>query len=347
MKHTNRNKKNTRKINKKRNITISKKRGGGGFDEPMESQMLTIKNCFPEFYKPTEDTIGEINISLASLGIDIKTLNVTEKRYLVEKYEMILKEYVKAKRDMFFAAINHLINPKKNNDSTHPNQNIVPTLCCISLIEKIKAISELAKRDINQSFNPNHIDKSFLEKVEKTKNTQDIRILETFLEKNGISRPIVSNTGKTKTDREKALTREEALTIYINDLIKIFNSLRKHKIVDDMLIYAYDIKIQDIQTKIQERENIKKEQEKHTQDQKNKLHSIILNVKGTGGLFGEARKTLPYFSNKEKIDIIEKLSSKIADLLRPSLETESDNPDFTSIIDDTLIDILDKKYDNK
>ena len=205
----------------------------------------------------------------------------------------------------------------------------------------MEAISELTKRDINQSFNPNHIDKSFLEKVEKTKNTQDIRILETFLEKNGISRPIVSNTGKTKADRE------EALSIYINDLIQIFNLFRKHKIVDDMLIYVYDTKIQDIQTKIQERENIKKEQEKHTQDQKNKLHSIILNVKGTSGLFGEARKTLPYFSNKEKIDIIEKLSSKIADLLRPSLETESDNPDFTSIIDDTLIDILDKKYNNK
>jgi ATP-dependent exoDNAse (exonuclease V) beta subunit len=41
---------------------------------------------------------------------------------------------------------------------------------------------------------------------------------EIFLENNGIARPIVTNSGKTKADRE------EALTLYIRDLIKIFVS---------------------------------------------------------------------------------------------------------------------------
>ena len=110
-----------------------------------------------------------------------------------------------------------------------------------------------------------------------------------------------------------------------------------------MLIGVFETKIQDIKNEIQHRENVKKEQEKHAQDQKTTLYSIIKNVKGTGGLFGEARKTLPYFSNKEKIDIIEKLSPGIAKILQSQLEQESDK-DSTSIIDNALIDILNEKF---
>jgi hypothetical protein len=210
----------------------------------------------------------------------------------------------------------------------------------------MKAIARLVRRhnnpifnpnNINNLFNPNHIDKPFLEKVENEKNKQDIHKLEIFLENNGIARPNVSTTGKTKADRE------EALSIYIHDLIQIFNSFGAHRAVDVMLIGVFETKIQDIKNEIKDRENVKKEQEKRAQDQKNKLYSIIQNVKGTGGLFGEARKTLPYFSNKEKIDIIEKLSSKIAKILQSQLEQESDK-DSTSIIDDALIDILNEKF---
>jgi hypothetical protein len=270
----------------------------------------------------------------------MEKLNIREKPDLVEKYETILNEYIEDKRNIFFAAINHLINPKKNNDSTHPNQNIVPTLCCISLIEKIKAIKQLAKSHINNSFNQHNIDKPFLENVRKEQDTQDIRKLEIFLDTNRIALPIVSNTGKKKTDREKALT------IYINDLIKIFVSFGNHKIIDEMLIGVFNTKIQDIKNEIQKQENIKKQQEKHAQEQKTKLYSIINNLKGTGGLFGETRNTLPYFSNREKINIIQKLSPGIAKILQSELETELDKTGSNKEIDDTLIDILHQKYDD-
>jgi hypothetical protein len=216
----------------------------------------------------------------------------------------------------------------------------------MSLIEKMKAITRLVRRhnntmfnpnNINNLFNPNHIDKPFLEKVENEKNKEDIHKLEIFLENNGIARPNVSTAGKKKADRE------EALSIYISDLMQIFNSFGTHRAVDVMLIGVFETKIQDIKNEIQHRENVKKEQEKHAQDQKTKLYSIIKNVKGTRGLFGEARKTLPYFSNKEKIDIIEKLSPGIAKILQSQLEQESDK-DSTSIIDDALIDILNEKF---
>lgn len=344
MKHTNRNKKNIRKINKKRNITI-RKRGGGGFDEPIKSQIRTIKGCLPQFYEPTEDKIGEITKSLASLGIDMKKLNITEKSELVEYYKRTLTEYIEDKREIFFDIIDTLLLDNKIPDSKYPKQNIVPTICCMSLIEKMKAITRLARRhnnpifnpnNINNLFNPNNIDKPFLEKVENEKNKQDIHKLEIFLENNGISLPNVSTAGKAKADRE-------ALSIYIHDLMQIFNSFGTHRAVDIMLIGVFETKIQDIKHEIQHRENVKKEQEKHAQDQKNKLHSIITNVKGTGGLFSEARKTLHYFSNKEKIDIIKELSLGIATILQSQLEQESDK-DSTSIIDDALIDILNEKF---
>jgi hypothetical protein len=176
-----------------------------------------------------------------------------------------------------------------------------------------------------------------LEKVENEKNKQDIHKLEIFLENNGIARPIVTNSGKTKADRE------EALTLYIRDLIKIFVSFGTHKIIDEMLIGVFNTKIQDIKNEIQKQENMKKEEEKRAQEQKNKLRSIIKNVKGTGGLFSEARKTLHYFSNREKLNIIKELSPGIAKILQSQLEQESDK-DSTSIIDDALIDILNEKF---
>jgi len=313
------------------------KRGGGGFGEAIQSQIRTIKGCFPQFHEPTEDKIGEIKKSFVSLGIDIESKQFTEKSEFVKYYESTLKEYIEDKREIFFDIIDKLVLDKKIPDSKYPKQNIVPTLCFMSLIEKMKAITRLAKRDVIHLFNPNHIDKPFLEKVENEKNKQDIRKLEIFLENNGIARPNVSNTGKTKPERE------EALTLYIRDLIKIFHSFGIHKTVDDMLIGVFNTKIQDIKNEIQQRENMKKEQEKHAQDQKNKLYSIIKNVKGTGGLFSEARKTLPYFSNREKLDIIQNLSPGFATILNSQLEPELDK-DSTSIIDDALIDILNEKF---
>ena len=112
MKHTNRNKKNIRKKNKKRNITIRKRGGGGGFDEPIKSQIRTIKGCLPQFYEPTEDRIGEIKKSLASLGIDIEKQNITEKSELVKYYESTLKEYIEDKREIFFDIIAKLVLDK-------------------------------------------------------------------------------------------------------------------------------------------------------------------------------------------------------------------------------------------
>jgi hypothetical protein len=339
MKHTNRNKKNRTKINKKRNNTIRKRGGGDGFGEAIQTQIRTVKGCFPQFHEPTEDKIGEIKKSFVSLGIDIESKQFTEKSEFVKYYESTLKENIEDKREIFFDIIDKLVLDKKIPDSKYPKQNIVPTLCCMSLIEKMKAITRLAKREVNHLFNPHNIDKSFLENVEETKNTKNIHILETFLENNRIARPNVTNTGKTKPERE------EALTLYINDLIKIFNSFGTHKVVDDMLIGVFNTKIQDIKNEIQERENMKKQEEKHKQDQKNKLYSIIKNVKGTGGLFSEARKTLPYFSNREKFNIILELSPGIAKILKSELETELDKPGSNKEIDDTLIDILHKKYD--
>lgn len=339
MKHTKINKKHRTKINKKRNTTIKKKTGGGEFDETIKSQMRTIKGCVPKFYEPTEDKIGEIKKSFVSLGVDIESKQFIDKSELIEYYQSTLNEYIEDKREIFFVVIDALIKEKKIPDSKYPNQNIVPTLCCISLIEKIRAITRLAKRDINNLFNPNHIDKDFLENVNKTKNKQEIPKLENFLKNNGIARPIVSDTGKTKADRE------EAFNLYMNDLIQIYNSPGTHATVDDILIGVFNTKIKEIIEEREKQEKIKKEEEKRIQEQKNKLYSIIKNVKGTGGLFGEARKTLPYFSNREKINIIQYLSPKIANLLNSTFETELDNPDSTSMINDALIDILHKKYD--
>jgi len=339
MKRNHTNKKHRTKKNKKRNITIKKKRGGGEFDETIKSQMRTIKGCLPQFYEPTEDKIGEIKKSLASLGIDIEKQNITEKSELVKYYESTLKEYIEDKREIFFDIIDKLVLDKKIPDSKYPKQNIVPTICCMSLIEKMKVITRLAKRDVIHLFNPYNIDKSFLENVEETKNTKNIHILETFLENNRIARPNVTNTGKTKPERE------EALTLYIHELIKIFVSFGTHNTIDEMLFGVFNTKIQDIKNEIQQRENIKKQQENHRQEQKNKLYSIIKNIKSTGGLFGEARKTLPYFSNREKFNIILELSPGIAKILQSELETELDKPGSNKEIDDTLIDILDKKYD--
>ena len=351
MKRNHTNKKNIRKINKKRNTTIKKKRGGGEFDETIKSQMRTIKGCVPKFYEPTEDKIGEIKKSLTSLGVDVEKENIKEKSHLIEYFKITLKKYIEDnedKRKIFFDIIDKLLLDKKIPDSKYPKQNIVPTLCCMSLIEKMKAISRIAKhkafgtlftRNINELFNPNHIDKLFLENVNKTKNKQDILKLENFLNNNGIARPIVSDTGKTKTEQE------QALTLYINDLIQIYNSPGTHATVDDMLIGVFNTKIKEIIEEREKQEKIKKEEEKRIQEQKNNLYSIIQNVKETGGLFGEARKTLPYFSNREKLNIIQELSPGIAKILQSDLETELDNPDSTSMINDALIDILHKKYD--
>jgi hypothetical protein len=349
MKRNHTNKKHRTKKNKKRNITIKKKRGGGEFDETIKSQMRTMKGCFPEFYEPTEDKTVEIKKSLASLGIDLEKQNIKEKPELVKYYESILTEYIEDKREIFFDIIPKLLLDKKIPDSKYPKQNIVPTLCCMSLIEKMKAISRIAKhkaigtlftRNINDLFNPNHIDKYFLEKVENEKNKQEILKLEIFLKNNGIARPIVSDTGK------KNAALKDALTLYIRDLIQIYNSPGTHAAVDDMLIGVFNTKIKEIIEEKEKQENMKKEQEKHTQDQKKILYSIINNLKGTGGLFGEARNTLPYFSNREKINIIQKLSPGIAKILQSELETELDKTGSNKEIDDTLIDILHQKYDD-
>ena len=274
MKRNHTNKKNIRKINKKRNATIKKKRGGGEFDETIKSQMRTIKVCVPKFYEPTEDKIGEIKKSLTSLGVDVEKENITEKSHLIEYFKVTLKKYIEDnedKREIFFDIIDKLLLDKKIPDSKYPKQNIVPTLCCMSLIEKMKAISRLVirkaitplfTRNINELFNPNHIDKLFLENVNKTKNKQDILKLEIFLKNNGIARPIVSDTGKTKTEQE------QALTLYIRDLIQIYNSPGTHAAVDDMLIGVFNTKIKEIIEEKEKQEEIKKEEEKRIQEQK-------------------------------------------------------------------------------
>ena len=112
-----------------------------------------------------------------------------------------------------------------------------------------------------------------------------------------------------------------------------------------MLIGVFNVKIKEIIEEREKQENIKKEKEKHIQEQKNKLRSIIKNVKGARGVFDEARKTLPYFSNREKLNIIQELSPGIANLLNNTFETELDKPESREIIDNALIDILHTKYD--
>ena len=335
MKHNNTNKKidkkNRTKVNKKRNTTISK-RGGGDFDEIIKTRLHIVKESDPNFYQPKGDSIGEIKTSLASLGIDVEKNSFIEKSEFIQFFSDALNEHIENKREIFFDIIDKLLKDKKIPNSKFSNQNITPTLCCMTLIEKIKAIGRIYTPKMNPPFNPNNIDKQFLQTVENEKYTKDIRILEIFLDNHKISRPTVFDTGKNKQEREEAKTK------YISDLIKIFTSFGAHKDVDDLFIGSFNKKIDDMKEDTRKQEERKRQEEEERVNARKLLYDIINGVKETGGLFREARTALSHFTDEEKKNIIQKMSPSIGTLLQKTKDEELNN---------LLIDILNKNYEER
>ena len=335
MKHTHSSKKihkkNKTRINSKRNIT-NKKRGGGEFDESIKSKIRIVKECTSKFHEPAEDKILEIKKSLASLGI-------VDKQNLVEKHEFItffsnsLTEYIEDKRKIFSEILDKLLNPNITDINMLDDTIIEPTLCCISLIEKIEAIARIElstrKNIINRK---NTINKEFLSNIKTNKNSQDIDVLAKFLNNHKISHPTVSDTGKTRQEQEEAKAK------YISDLIKIFNSIGPHKDVDDILIGAFNQKIDDINEHKRKQQEEKRKQEETRTNARKKLYDIIDGNKETHGLFKEARETLSYFTDEEKKNIIQKMSPSIGKILQ---ETNGEE------LNKLLIDILNKNYEER
>ena len=374
------NKKNRTKIHKKqiskknrtrtnahkRKSTISK-RGGGDFVEPIKTYINILKDCDKKFHEPSEDKPREINRSLQSLGVPIPT-NITEKPELIKYYGDVLNEYIEDKREIFFDVVDKLVLDNKIPNSEFPKQNIAPTLCCMSLLEKMKAINRMATESFKEYFNPANpnkkksrdvpyviIDKVFLQNLKDRPNPQDTRVLEEFLEHYFIDKPVVMNTKDP-----------EALNKYVDDLIQLFNTRGSYNRVDETVLGVLKKKIRNINEDKQkaefERENEKKKQEelKRRQEeeererrrrqeeirrreeeqarrdalererQRKKLYSIIEGGIETGGLFGEARNTLQHFTVDEKKLIIKRLSPDIGSILQ----------DQDVNIDNLLIDIL-------
>jgi hypothetical protein len=345
-----------KKINKKNRIktrtkmhrrkSSRRKRGGGDFVEPIKTYINIVKGCEKRFYEPSEDKVGEINRSLLSLGIPVAT-NITEKPELIKYYGDALSEYIEDKREIFFDVVDKLVLDNKIPNSEFPKQNIVPTLCCMSLLEKMKAINRMASESFKEHFNPTirnrkysrelpyvMIDKAFLENLKKNPNPQDTRILEVFLDNYLINKPIVVNTKEPY-----------ALEKYIDDLIQIFNARGSYNRIDETVLGVLNTKIKNINEEKKQiellRENERKKKEElekqyalERQNKRQHLYRIIEGVVETGGLFGDARSTLKHFSVDEKKLIIKRLSPNIGSILQ---EEDVD-------IDNLLIDILDNNF---
>ncbi len=346
MKHNHSNKKihkkNKTTNNSKRNIT-NKKRGGGDFDESIKSKIRIVKESDPHFYKPKSDSIGEIKTSFASLGIDVENKSFIEKSEFIIFFSNSLNEYIENKREIFFDVLDKLLKDNITHTSKVHDTIIKPTLCCMSLIEKMKAIGRIATREINHSFNPKNIDKDFLQRFESEKNTKDMYKLETFLDNHEISRPTVSDIEKNKQEQEEAKTK------YVSDLIKIFNSIGPHKNIDDLFIDSFNNKIKEIEDSKKREEERKKQEETRRQEEKRKqeetrtnarkiLYDIIDGKKETYGLFKEARETLTYFTDEEKKNIIQKMSPSIGKILQKTNDEE---------LNKLLIDILNTNYEER
>ena len=354
----------------KRNSIVNK-RGGGDFVEPIKTYINILKGCEKGFHDPSEDKPSEINRSLQSLGIPLPT-NINEKPELIKYYGEALNEYIEDKREIFFDVVDKLVLDNKIPNSEFPKQNIEPTLCCMSLLEKMKAINRMATEKFKEYFNPANpnkkkirhepyviIDKVFLENLKERPNPQDTRVLEEFLEHYLIDKPVVTNT--------KA---PEALKKYVDDLIQLFNTRGSYNRVDETVMGVLKKKIRNINEDKQkaefERENEKKKQEEQKRRQeeeqrerrkrqeelkrreeeqakqaalerereRKKLYSIIEGGIETGGLFGDARNTLKHFSADEKKLIIKRLSPNIGSILQ----------DQDVNIDNLMIDILDHNF---
>ena len=354
----------------KRNRIVNK-RGGGDFVEPIKTYINILKDCEKTFHDPYEDKPREINRSLQSLGIPLPT-NITEKPELIKYYGEVLNEYIEDKREIFFDVVDKLVLDNKIPNSEFPKQNIEPTLCCMSLLEKMKAINRMATDKFKEYFNPANpnkkksrdapyviIDKAFLENLKERPNPQDTGVLEEFLDHYLIDKPVVTNTKDP-----------EALKKYADDLIKLFNTRGSYNRVDETVMGVLKKKIRNINEEKQrvefERENEKKKQEeqKRRQEeelrerrkrqeerkrmeeelakeealererQRKKLYSIIEGGIETGGLFGDARNTLKHFSADEKKLIIKRLSPNIGSILQ----------DQDVNLDNLMIDILDHNF---
>jgi hypothetical protein len=367
-------KKNRRRSNvHKRTSTISK-RGGGDFVEPIKTYINILKDCDKKFHEPSEDKPREINRSLQSLGLPIPT-NITEKPELIKYYGDALNEYIEDKREIFFDVVDKLVLDNKIPNSEFPKQNIEPTLCCMSLLEKMKAINRMATEKFKEYFNPANpnkkksrdapyviIDKAFLQNLKERPNPQDTRVLEEFLEHYFIDKPVVMNTKDPG-----------ALNKYVDDLIQLFNTRGSYNRVDETVLGVLKKKIRNINEDKQraefEHENEKKKQEelKRRQEeeererrrrqeeirrreeeqarrdalererQRKKLYSIIEGGIETGGLFGDARNTLQHFTVDEKKLIIKRLSPDIGSILQ----------DQDVNIDNLLIDILHHNFNER
>ena len=352
----NRTRLNKKRVHKKRNKTVRKQRGGD-LDERLITNIEIVRGCNPQFYPPSDDKPRNINKSLQSLGIKTETLAITEKPELLKYYGNLLDEYIEDKREIFFDIIDKLVLDDKipNDESLEPN--IAPTLCCMSLLEKMKAINKMANEKFKEYFNPKNpnkksetsyfiIDKPFLEKVKEHQDLQDIKIIEEFLHKYAIDKP------------------EDSSKNYVDDLIRLFNTRGIYKRVDETVLGTMKSKIRSINEDKKkaeiERENEKQQQEekkrqeelkkvaerkkqeelrnveelKKQEQERQKLYRIIEGFTETGGLFGEARKTLQYFSENEKKLIIKRLSPEIGTILQ----------DQDTNLDHLLIEILHQNW---
>jgi hypothetical protein len=361
--NTNRTKFNQNRAYKKRNKTVRKQRGGD-LDEKLITNIEIVRGCNPQFYPPSDDKPRNINKSLQSLGINTETLAITEKPELLKYYGNILEEYIEDKREIFFDIIDKLVLDRKIPNDAFPKQNIAPTLCCMSLFEKMKAINKMATENFKEYFNPKNpnkksdipyviIDKPFLEKVKEHQKLQEIRIVEEFLDHYDIDKPIAN----TETNKKEALQK------YVDDLVTLFNTRGIYKRVDETVLGVMKSKIRSIneepqkaeierekeKKRVEEFERIKKkrqeelqkveeerkqQEERKKEEERKKLYRIIEGFTETGGLFGEARKTLQYFSEDEKKLIIKRLSPEIGTILQ----------DQDTNLDNLLIDILHQNF---
>lgn len=373
---------NKKRVNKTQNRTVRKQRGGD-LDETLKTNIEIVRGCNPQFYPPSDDKPRNINKSLQSLGIHTETLAITEKPELLKYYGNLLDEYIEDKREIFFDIIDKLVLDHKIPNNAFPKQNIEPTLCCMSLLEKMKAINRMATENFKAYFNPKNpyfnqtskktskksktsksdtldlpetsyfiIDKPFLEKMKERQDLQEIRIVEEFLEHYDIDKPI-ANTETAEAD-----------TTYVDDLVRLFHTRGTYNRVDETVLGVLKSKIRSInedkQTSEIEKEKEKKrqadeekrqeeferinkkrqeeqqkvEEERKKQEKRQTLYRIIEGFIETGGLFGDARATLQYFSEAEKKLIIKRLSPDIGNILQ----------DQDTNLDDLLIEILQQNW---
>lgn len=343
--HTLRKNKKNRTRTYKRKSTIIK-RGGGDFVEPIKTYIKILAGCDKKFHEPSKDNLSEINMSLQSLGIPPPTI-ITEKPELIKYYGDSLNEYIEDKREIFFDVVDKLVLDNKIPNSKFPKQNIEPTICCMSLLEKMKAINRMATDKFKEYFNPANpnkknsrdvpyviIDKAFLENLKERPNPQDTGVLEDFLGKYSIDKPVVMNT--------KA---PEALNKYVDELIQLFNTRGTYSRVDETVLGVLKTKISNINEDKQQAENLERERRRREEErakqaelerqrERQKMYHIIEGVIETGGLFGDARNTLKHFSIDEKKLIIKRLSPDIGSIFQ----------DQDVNIDNLLIDILDHNF---